>query len=460
VRTPVRTIVVTPVRTSVVTPVRTSVVTPACAPPPCTIVTPVGTPVLRYYPPVSATRYGVSPWLHRRPARGRATWPVFTGEAEAAVVIIGGGLTGVMTAYACAVAGLAPVLLEAERMGSGGSGLGPGVCVGEATGSFVALERAIGRRAARAHFDQTRRAVLDLRATLRRLAPRGSVLSLTDAWRVVPEPQPAKAAQAEATARRGAGMKAAWHGGPAASRATGIDVQGGLRLADWALTDPFQTLGVFQRAAIARGARVFERSPVTRVTITGDRARVTTARGQIVTPWVVHATGEPTTLVPALRRHFTPACRALALSAVLPAAIRPSLGPRDTVVCDVDEPPHLVRWTDDHRVLVAGADGPRPTPARRDAFHRQRTGQLMYELSRLFPAISGTFPDYGWSLPTSTSSDGGVVVGLHRNYPRQLFGFATLHDPARAFLASRILTRYVLGTRGRDDGWFGLGRGR
>jgi glycine/D-amino acid oxidase-like deaminating enzyme len=440
----VRTVVVTIVRTPVVTVVRTIVVTS----------------VLRYYPPVSATRYGVSPWLDRPPATSRPTCPVFTGEVEAAVVIIGGGLTGIMTAYACAVAGLAPVLLEADRLGSGGSGLGPGVCAAEATPSFVALERAMGRRAARAHFDQSRRAVLDLGATLTRLATRGSALTPTDAWRVVPVALPARAEQAEATARRGADIKAAWHGGPAASRATGIDVAGGLRMPDWALVDPAQVLTLFQRAAIARGARVFERSAVTRVAFDREMARVTTARGRLVTPWVVHATGEPTALVPSLRRHFAPACRALALSAVLPVPVRKALGPRDGIVCDVEAPPHLVRWTDDHRVLVAGADGPRPTAARRDAFHLQRTGQLMYELSRLFPAISGTPPAYGWSMPISVSGDGGVMAGPHRNHPRQLFGFATLHDPARAFLASRILTRHVLGTSTRDDGWFGLLRGR
>jgi glycine/D-amino acid oxidase-like deaminating enzyme len=161
-----------------------------------------------------------------------------------------------------------------------------------------------------------------------------------------------------------------------------------------------------------------------------------------------------------LRRHLQPACRALVLSAVLPPAVRKGLGPRDSVVCDLDTPPHVIRWTDDHRVLVTGADGPRPAPARRDAFHLQRTGQLMYELSRLYPAISGTPPAYGWSLPISVSADGGVVAGPHRNYPRQLFGFATLHDPARAFLTSRILTRHVLGTNDRDDAWFGLRRGR
>jgi hypothetical protein len=89
----------------------------------------------------------------------------------------------------------------------------------------------------------------------------------------------------------------------------------------------------------------------------------------------------------------------------------------------------------------------------------QRTGQLMYELSRMYPAISGILPAYGWQVPMATTVDGVMYAGPHRNFPRHLFVWATRHDPAQAFLASRVLLRHYLGDPHRDDKYFAFTRG-
>ena len=88
----------------------------------------------------------------------------------------------------------------------------------------------------------------------------------------------------------------------------------------------------------------------------------------------------------------------------------------------------------------------------------QRTGQLMYELSRLYPAISGAAPAYGWDVPLAHPVDGVLYAGSHRNFPFQLFAFGTSHDPARAFLASRIILRNVQGRPEKDDVHFSFAR--
>ena len=88
----------------------------------------------------------------------------------------------------------------------------------------------------------------------------------------------------------------------------------------------------------------------------------------------------------------------------------------------------------------------------------QRTGQLMYELSRLYPDMSGVLPTHGWDLPIAATADGVMYAGPHRNYPRHLFAWGTQHDPAQAFLASRILLRHYLGESDRDDAYFAFTR--
>ena len=59
--------------------------------------------------------------------RQKATYPALAGRLEVPIVIIGGGLTGAATAYACAAAGLRVAVLEAERIGHGASASGSGI---------------------------------------------------------------------------------------------------------------------------------------------------------------------------------------------------------------------------------------------------------------------------------------------------------------------------------------------
>jgi len=403
------------------------------------------------------TRYGVSPWIDGVPVKKRPSHPVLRGAIEAPLVIIGGGLSGVMTAYAAAAAGIKVVLLEAATVGQGGSGHGSGLMAGEATTSFLDLQASAGRRIARAQFDHVRRAVLDLAAGVRRLRIKADLDTL-HAIRLVPPGASAAQLRREVDARHQVDLDSTWLKPAAVRKVAGTEAEAGARLVPWGASNPYQLVIGFAAAAEARGARLFERTEVTKVTFDRVRATVVTPNGRIVTPQVVHCTGEPTGLVAALKRHFRWDVRSLVLTDVLPVAVRKAIGPPRSIVCDTDTPPHTIRWTADHRVLVGGADSARPKGGWAEKLDVQRTGQLMYELSRLYPDISGVMPAYGWSVPLAHSVDGGLYVGPHRNFPHQLFAFGTTHDPARAFLASRILLRHVQGTTTSDDELFGFAR--
>jgi len=128
------------------------------------------------------------------------------------------------------------------------------------------------------------------------------------------------------------------------------------------------------------------------------------------------------------------------------------------ILTDTELPSHRLWLTPDHRALFAGADQKRPPDRLRDKTLVQRTGQLMYELSRLYPAISGAAPAFGWDVPLAHPVDGVLYAGAHRNFPHHLFAFGTSHDPARAYLASRILARGVIGKAEKEDEFFSFAR--
>src|SRR5262249_26461170 len=158
---------------------------------------------------------------------------------------------------------------------------------------------------------------------------------------------------------------------------------------DGATIDPYRaTLGLAQAAA-ERGAAIYEESPIKRITFGRKWADVHTSAGAIRVERVVIATGAPTPLVKGLIRHFWYKTSFLALTERVPAQTRRRLGNRAAVVRDSAVPPHLIRWVDEDQLLVVGADADAIPPRRRNAIHIQRTGQLMYELSTIYPDISG-----------------------------------------------------------------------
>lgn len=423
---------------------------------------------------MTRTRYGVSPWVDQFPTKRRLDLPRFRASAARfrssvaralsptalPVVIVGGGLAGCCTAYALAHAGINVVLLEANRIGLGGAGRGPGVLQGEAAVSYRELEARHGRRAARVMFEASRRAVLDLASTVRRLGIKADVAT-HDALRVTP-PFSAddKHFAREVNQRRNAGLDAVPLKGVVATRESSIErVQAGVRFHDWGQADPYRIVTGFAKAALDRGAAMFERSPVRRINVKRKTIAVHAKGGVITAETVVICTGEPTDLFRSLKRHVRFEERYAVLTEKVPAAIRRQIAARARVMTDTDSPPHVIRWTEDGRLLVAGGDQPRTPERGRDKVLVQRTGQLMYELSRLYPAISGLMPEYGWDMPISTTADGAMYAGPHRNYPRHVFAWATRHDPAQAFLASRIILRYVLGESDKNDAYFTFTRG-
>ena len=409
---------------------------------------------------MTRTKYGASPWIAEVAKTQRPDYPRYRGERSVQVAVVGGGLTGCLTAYAFAAAGIRVVVLEADRIAHQGSGRGPGVLKGEPTQSYRDLEQRHGRRAARAMFDASRRAVLDLAATTRRLGLRVKV-EPGDALRVLTAlSADEKALRREAGARRDASLEAVWMNAAVAVRSTKVEgARGGVRLHDWGVTDPYRLAIGFLRAAEARGADVFERSAVRRIKVRRKDVEIHAEGGTLTAESIAICTGEPTDLYRPLKRHVRFDDRYVVLTDRLPAAVRKQLSAGSAILTDIDVPPHVIRWTDDGRLIVAGGDQPRPPARARDKVLVQRTGQLMYELSRLYPAISGVQPAYGWDQPLSVTADTVMYAGPHRNYPHHLFAWATRHDPAQAFLASRILLRHYLGQSGREDTFFGFTRG-
>jgi glycine/D-amino acid oxidase-like deaminating enzyme len=404
------------------------------------------------------TKYGSSPWLDEFPRSRVPAYPSCRGASTVDVVVVGGGLTGCATAYALAASGVPTMLLEGQRVGRGSTAFSTGWVADDPGTSFADLEKALGLRNARRAWQSWRRAALDFSALVRRLDLRCFLEAHESATIAATAEQLARLKKDQKT-RIAAGIEAPFLTARQSKAETAIESLGALRGRDGATLDPYRACVGLAAAAADRGAHLFEKSEVRRITFTRKHADVHTAAGKIRTRKVVIATGFPTTLFKSLARHFWFHSRYVVQTEPVPAKIRQQLGRASTLVRDSAVPPHVVRRIGEDRLLVAGADGDMTPPRLRERVIVQRTGQLMYELSTLYPDVSGIQPAYGWATDYARTADGLPYIGAHRNFPHHLFAFGDASQGVTgAFLASRILLRQCSGEMDPADEVFGFHR--
>jgi glycine/D-amino acid oxidase-like deaminating enzyme len=232
-----------------------------------------------------------------------------------------------------------------------------------------------------------------------------------------------------------------------------------MRLRDGFRLDPYRACVGLAAAAKARRALFYEKTTAARVRFFTRHVEVTTGKGIVRAGTVIVATGTAGAEFKPLRRHFRRREAYVVMTEPVPAPVRKQMTEASHVLRTLPEAPTTIGWTIEDRLVVTGA-AQDETPARtRSAVLVQRTGQLMYELLRMYPAISGLKPEYGWEASYGQTMDGLMYIGAHRNYPRHLFALGGVPDSATgAFVAARILTRALQGAPEKADAVFGWTR--
>jgi glycine/D-amino acid oxidase-like deaminating enzyme len=397
-------------------------------------------------------------WLDRFPPRRRPSFPRLRTSLQTRVVIVGGGLTGAACAWTLSAARIPVVLLEKDRIGSVATAGTVGLVREDFDGLFTETVRLHGLRSTRTLWQAMRRASLEFPSALRRLGARVD-LGPQPLLDVAPADREAAAVlRREYDARRAAGLDHRWSTPLNLRREMRVESMGAIKTAASVL-DPYRACLALLNAAVSKSADVYERSEVLRIRVRGRSVEVATAGGTVSAEFVIVAGGAGIRDLRQLQRHLRQRHGYGVVTAQLPGQVRRELGARSASLRLGGEHPKFVRWLRDDRALVVGADQDSVPARAREQAVRQRSGQLMYELSILFPAISGTPAEWGWWLPFDDTVDGLPYIGTHRNFPRHLFALGLgRHDAAASWLAARILLRHIAGDPAKGDDLFGFSR--
>jgi glycine/D-amino acid oxidase-like deaminating enzyme len=397
-------------------------------------------------------RKGRPVWLSGVGAPSLLRYAALKNRLEADVAIVGGGLTGALVAHTFAEAGASVVLLEAARVGRGSTAASSALLLQEPDHGMVQLAERYGRATSRRLWQSSRKAVRDFIALLMRLripcelVERDTIYYATDAAAV-------ERLRREFGFRTRAGFKAEWLGPGAIREATAIAARAAIRTSGSAQLNPYRAcLGL-------AGARIFEGSPVRRITQTRDGVRVHTASGRVDAKRVVVATGYATARFRPLAGRFRMYRTYVLASPPLSPSERQEVGLGDVMVWDTERPYHYARWTADHRLLMGGEDRPVEPGQRRGAQFVRATADLRRHFESLLPALADIPTEDAWEGLFALTPDSLPYIGPHRRYPRHLFALGYGGNGMTfSFLAARMLLEQWQGVRAADHRLFGFGR--
>ena len=402
-------------------------------------------------------RSGDPIWLVSKRSRS-PKYPSLSGAHDADVVIVGGGITGAAIAHLFAEAGVQVILMEAGRVGRGSTAASSALLMQETDETVGALQGRYGRARANRIWELSHEATRNLIATLRQLRvpveERETIYYTTSR-------DASAALRQECDRRRHAGFSASWMSPAALLSATGIEGAGGIRSCGNAQCDPYQSCLALLDAASQRGARIFERSRVARITRTDNGVTVRSSRGRVSAARVIIATGYATRDFKPLAGRFRMKHTYVLATRQIGRLERRTIGIGDVLLWDTSRPYHYLRWTTDGRLLLGGGDQPLVSPARRRQAFAEGTSHLHEQFLQLLPALKDIPLARAWEGLFAMTPDGLPYIGTHRRYPRHLFALGYGGNGMTfGFLAGRLLLDIVRGIPHPDLALFAFNRFR
>jgi len=341
--------------------------------------------------------------------------PALSGDLTVDVAIVGGGFTGLATAYFLKRTrpDLKVALLESDVIGFGASGRNAGFSMTLFGFSLSLTALRFGRQKAREAHLYMERAV-DL---VRELVEEHEIdcdYEHAGFLRVATSARLARRIEHELELARSLGLQGlTWLDHAELQRR----VRSPLYLGAWweprcGLLNPAKLAWGMKRVIAAQGTQIYERTPVTRIQRKQQIVLETTC-GTVVADKVVLATNAYSHLLPGMRRKQIPVFTHIVLTEPLSPEILAEIGweGREGIE-DARNLVHYYRLTADNRLLMGGSSVTFAYGRRMERDHNPRTfAALEDNIRRTFPALQDVALTHRWGGPVSVPVDLTPAIG-------------------------------------------------
>ncbi|WP_119080560.1 NAD(P)/FAD-dependent oxidoreductase [Chitinophaga alhagiae] len=380
-------------------------------------------------------------------------YPKLDRDLRTTVAVIGGGISGALTAHALVQAGIACVVLDARTVGLGSTVASTSLLQYEIDVPLSKLIPQIGRSRAERAYRLCADAIAALAGISKRLP--GVPFDRRPSLYLASYQKHLSLIIAEHKARRAMGLDVVLWDADTVKHTIGLDAPGGIYSRTGAQTDAYLLTHGLHRYNIKKGAQVYDRTLVTHIRHHKKGAVLTTATGHTVhTRKIIVATGYES--LQYIREKIVDLRSTYAIAGEHGETATPWY--ENCLIWETKDPYLYLRTTPDKRIVAGGRDEQFYSPARRDKLLKRKTRQLEQDVRRLFPHLP-FHAEFSWTGTFGSTQDGLPYIGEYPRMPHTFFalGFGG-NGITFSQVAADIVCRLVQGRKHPDAALFSFSR--
>jgi glycine/D-amino acid oxidase-like deaminating enzyme len=384
-----------------------------------------------------------------------SNYPSLREDIRCDVAVIGAGITGALVAWHLASEGIDTVVLDRRDVGHGSTSASTSLLQYEIDTPIDRLARLSGWDNAVRAFGRCREAI----GAIERLAAEVDMpcgFERKNSLRLASSLSHVAGLRREFDARRRAGFPDAWWTRRDIAKNSSLKNHAAILSPIGAQIDAYRFTHALLSGAKRMGARVFDRSEITRRAISKGRVVLNVAGGATVqSQFLVHATGYEADLQ--LPRRMTKWKNTYALVSE-PLDSFNGWPAKQCLIWETRDPYVYLRTTPEGRAIIGGYDEDYAPAAVRDRLIPEKTSMLARRFRQLFPSIPLEVA-YAWSGTFAQTADGLPFIGrqLDEKNVWMALGYGG-NGITFSLIAAEMIRDGILGRANKDSELFGFDR--
>lgn len=383
-----------------------------------------------------------------------AHYEILEHSAKTDVVVIGGGISGALTAYYLINAGINCILVDKRTIGLGSTCASTSLLQYELDKPLSILSRQVGFQNASLAYQLCSDAIDTIGKISKRIGFHGFEQQYSLFFAAGRKDK--AMLKDEFIYRKKAGFDVSLLDQKEIRKAFGFDAHSAILSSKAANTDAYLFTHALLKASIKKGLLVYDRTGIAKIEYKRNGVALHTDKGlRIQASNIVNATGyEITEFIDKkiVKLHSTYALASEHLGDGVP------LWDEKTLLWNTADPYLYMRLTADRRVIVGGRDELYYNPAKRDKLIKRKTVLLKRDFNRLFPHID-LRPEFSWTGTFGSTHDSLPYIGAYTKTPHTYYalGFGG-NGITFSVIAARIIRDLILGKKTKEAELFSFER--
>ncbi len=381
-------------------------------------------------------------------------YPKLEESIKTDVVIIGGGISGSLSAYYLTNAGIKCVIVDARTIGLGSTCASTALLQYELDKPLSELKTLIGSTAA----ERTYRLCSDSIDTLENICAKIKFkhFQKQESLFFAAYKKDKTLLDAEFAARKKAGFDVQLLSEVDIEKKFGFYAPSGILSSKGATTDAYLLTHALLQASIKNGLDVFDRTEISEINYNKSSVTLSTSNGNtIYANKIVNASGYEITEFIDKKIVKLNSTYAIASEHLSPGVLP---WKNKTLLWNTADPYLYMRLTDDNRIILGGRDEAFYNPQKRDKLIRKKTALLEKDFEKLFPDTS-FIPEFSWTGTFGSTKDALPYIGTYPKTPHTYYalGFGG-NGITFSVIAAEIICDLIAGKKNDNQSLFSFSR--